>query len=146
MMKRAFLALCFLVTACATPTSPAAPVRTVEIAPSSSLDDDLKKLDELVLRRDFLAVPTSRDRSETAAGPVDVLRSYELRTHRTVKVSIGWELRRSRYRIFVTSFGRNAEQARGLECTKYREIFADVATTFGASRVAPATAETCDPG
>jgi hypothetical protein len=143
--RTVFLALCFLLAACATaPNSP--PVRTFEIAPSAALDDDLKQLDKLVLRHDFLAVPTSRDRAETGFGPVDVLRSYEFRDRRTLKLSIGWELRRSRYRIFVTDFGRSDEQARALECRKYMEILADVTKTFGANRVAPATAETCDAG
>jgi len=139
--RTAFLALCFLLAACATPDS--APVRTIEIAPSTALDDDLKKLDVLVLRHDFLAVPTGRDRVEMGAGPVDVLRTYEFRNRRTLRLSIGWELRRSRYRIFLTDLGRSP--ARGLECRKYLEIFADVTTAFGTNRVAPATAETCDP-
>ena len=141
--RAAFLALCFLLAACA-PTPHSAPVRTVEIAPSAALDDDLKQLNILVLRHGFLAVPTNRDRVETGFGPVDVLRSYEFRDRRTLKLSIGWELQRSRYRIFVTDFGRSDEQASALECRKYLEILADVTKTFGASRVAPATAETCD--
>jgi hypothetical protein len=140
--RAAFLALGFLLAACATAPN-SAPVRTVEITPSSALDDDLKKLDELVLRRDFLAVPTYRDRVEMGGGPVDVLRSYEFRDRRSLKASIGWELRRSRYRIFVADLGR--APARGLECRKYLEIFADVSKAFGATRVAPTTAETCDP-
>ena len=141
--RAAFLALGLLLAACATPD--AAPVRTFEIAPSAALDDDLKKLDELVLRRDFLTVPTYRDRVEMGAGPVDVLRSYEFRDRRALKLSIGWELRRSRYRIFVTDLGRRDAQARALECRKYLEIHADAAKTFGANRVAPAAAESCDP-
>jgi hypothetical protein len=143
--RAAFLALGFLLAACATDPH-TAPVRTVEIVPSAALDDDLKQLDTLVLRHDFVAVPTSRDRAETSAGPVDVLRSYEFRDRRTLKLSIGWELRRSRYRIFITDFGRSDDRARALECRKYREIFADVTKTFGASRVAPAAPEACDAG
>lgn len=143
-MKRAVVAaLCFLLAACAAAPESSAPVRTIEITPSSALDDDLKKLDELVLRRDFVAIPTRRDRVETSGQPIDVLRTYELRERRALRLSIGWELRRSRYRIFVTDFGR--APAPGLECRKYREIFADVTTAFGASRVAPAAAEACDP-
>ena len=143
--RAAFLALCFFLAACAAAPH-SAPVQTFEIAPSAALDDDLKQLDALVLRHDFLAVPTNRDRTETSFGPVDVLRSYEFRDRRSLKLSIGWELRRSRYRIFVTDFGRGDEQARALECRKYLEILADVKKTFGANRVAPATAETCDAG
>jgi hypothetical protein len=141
--RAAFLALGFLLAACATPDS--APVRTIEIAPSAALDDDLKKLDELVLSRDFLAVPTYRDRVEMGAGPVDVLRTYEFRNRRMLRLSIGWELRRSRYRIFLTDLGRSGARAPGLECRKYLEIFADVTKAFGTNRVAPATAEACDP-
>lgn len=140
--RAASLALGLLLAACASAPN-SAPVRTVEITPSSALDDDLKKLDQLVLSRDFLAVPTYRDRVEMGGGPVDVLRSYEFRGHRMLKASIGWELRRSRYKIFVSDLGR--APARGLECRKYLEIFAEVAKTFGAARVAPATAESCDP-
>jgi hypothetical protein len=141
-MRRAALpALCFMLAACAaTPSS--APVRTFEITPSAALDDDLKKLDDLVLRRDFLAIPTRRDRVEMSGQQIDVLRTYEFRDRRALRLSIGWELQRSRYRIFVTDFGR--APAPGLECRKYLEVFADVSTAFGASRVAPAAAETCD--
>jgi hypothetical protein len=139
--QAAFLAL-FLLAACATPN--AAPVRTIEVAPTAALDADLKRLDELVLHRDFLAVPTSRDRVETPSGPVDVLRSYEFRDRRTLKLSIGWELQRSRYRIFVTDLRRGGPPARGLECRKYLEIFEDVSRTFGPARVA-ASDERCDP-
>ena len=141
-MRRAFLALCFLVAACATAPN-SAPVLTVEIVPTAALDDDLKKLDELVLRRDFLAVPTGRDRVQMGAGPIDVLRTYEFRNRRTLRVSIGWELQRSRYRVFVTDLGRGPP-VRGLVCRKYLEIVEDVTRTFGPARVAAAD-ERCDP-
>jgi hypothetical protein len=140
--RAAFPALCFMLAACATAPNSAL-VRTIEITPSAALDDDLKKLDDVVIRRDFLTVPTGRDRVETGGQPVDVLRTYEFRDRRPLRLTIGWELRRSRYRIFVTDLGRSP--ARGLECRKYLEIFADVTTAFGANRVAPAAAETCDP-
>ena len=140
--RAAVPALCFMLAACAaTPDSP--PVRTIDVTPSAALDDDLKKLDDLVLRRDFLAIPTRRDRVETSGQPIDVLRTYEFRDRRALRLSIGWELRRSRYRIFVTDFGR--APAPGLECRKYLEIFADVTAAFGANRIAPAAAEACDP-
>lgn len=142
MRRAAILALCCLLPACATPNS--APVRTIQIVPTAALDADLKRLDELVLRRDFLAVPTKRDRVESGAGPVDVLQSYEFRDRRTLKVSIGWELQYSRYRIFITDLRRNGPPARGLECRKYLELFEDVTKTFGPARVAPAP-ERCDP-
>lgn len=135
------LALCCLLAACATPQS--APVRTIEVTPSSALDADLQRLDELVLRRDFVTVPTRRDRAQTVTGPVDVLRSYEFRNRRTLQLSIGWELQHSRYRIFVTDFGR-APTARGLECRKYLEIFEDVTKVFGPARVV-ASDDRCDP-
>ena len=81
------------------------------------------------------------------ASPVDVLRSYEFRSRRALKVSIGWELKRSRYRLFMTDTGRGGdEQTRSLECRKYGEIFADVLKTFGAGRVVPAAPESCDAG
>jgi len=141
--RAAFFAVCFLLAACAAPNS--APVRTIAISPSAALDDDLKRLDELVQRHDFLAVPTSRDRTETATGPVDVLRAYELRERRALKVSIGWELRHSRYRVYVTDLPRGGAPLHGLDCRKYLELFADITKTFGADRVTPASAETCDP-
>ena len=139
--RSAVLALCLLLAACATPNS--APVRTIQVVPSAALDDDLKRLDQVVLGRDFVAVPTYRDRVETGGGPVDVIHSYEFRGRRTLKATIGWELQSSRYRIFVTDVGRGPP-ARGLECRKYLELFADVAKAFGPARVT-ASDERCDP-
>lgn len=141
--RAAILALCMLLAACANmPNS--APVRTIELVPTAALDADLQRLDELVLRRDFVAVPTNRDRVETPVGPVEVLKSYELRDRRTLKLSIGWELQRSRYRLFVTDLRRSGPPARGLECRKYLEIFEDASRAFGPARVI-ASDERCDP-
>jgi hypothetical protein len=139
--RSAIVALGVLVAACATPNS--APVRTIQVVPTAALDDDLKRLDKVVLGRDFLAVPTYRDRVNTAAGPVDVIHSYEFRDRRTLKLTIGWELQTSRYRLFVTDVGRGSP-ARGLECRKYLELFSEVSKTFGPGRVT-ASDEHCDP-
>ena len=141
--KALVLVLCSLLVACETPNF--FPNWRIEVAPSTSPDSDLKRLDELAARHDFLPAPLGRDLIDPDYDPVQMLRAYQLRDRRTLHLSIGWAMRHERYFVFVTDIGHASLQLRGLECRKYLDIVADLTGVFGASNVVPSRMGTCDP-
>jgi hypothetical protein len=141
--SRAIFVLGLFLAACSAPNFH--PGAHIAISPSSAPVDDVRRLDELATRHDFVPKPLGRDRVDTADGPVSLLRGYEFRHRQTLKLVIGRELRHDRYVVFLEDIAHGRFDLRGLECRKYLEIAADLTAVFGTDRVSPSTPEKCDP-